>query len=97
MLADSSPARWNERRSRSARRADAKFDTASRYPNSNSLIVPLPHQRTPTRYVAPFNLAFNTRLGLFPCPELQENEDGLVRFGHRMVGTCEFETKNEIL
>ncbi len=50
-----------------------------------------------TRYVAPFNLAFNTQLGLFPWLELPENEDRLLRFGHAMVGTRQCETKNEIL
>ncbi|KAM5545244.1 hypothetical protein V8D89_001355 [Ganoderma adspersum] len=50
-----------------------------------------------TRYVAPFNVAFNTHLGVFPWLELPENEHRLVRFGHGMVGTCQCETKNEIL
>ena len=49
------------------------------------------------RYVAPFNLAFNTQLGFFPWFELPENEGRLSRFGHGMVGTRQGEVKNQIL
>ena len=55
-------------------------------------------KQTPvTRYATPFNLAFGTELGFFPWLELPENERRLVRFGHGMVGTRQFETKDEIL
>ncbi|KAM5545248.1 hypothetical protein V8D89_001359 [Ganoderma adspersum] len=49
------------------------------------------------RYVAPFNVAFNTQLGLFSWFELSGNESRLVRFGHGMVGTRQCETKHEVL
>ena len=50
-----------------------------------------------TRYVTPFNLAFNTQLGLFTWFELPGNEGRLLRFGHAMVGTRQCEVKNQIL
>ena len=50
-----------------------------------------------TRYVAPFNLAFNTQLGYFPWLELPENEGRFVRFGHAMTGTRQWEIKHQIL
>ena len=50
-----------------------------------------------TRYVSPFNLAFDTQLGFFPWFELPENEGRLLRFGHAMVGTRQCEVKNQIL
>ena len=52
---------------------------------------------TRTRYVAPFNLAFNTQLGYFPWLELPENEGRFVRFGHAMTGTRQWEIKDQIL
>ena len=52
---------------------------------------------TRTRYIAPFNLAFNTQLGYFPWLELPENEGRFVRFGHAMTGTRQWEIKNQIL
>ncbi|KAI1787144.1 S-adenosyl-L-methionine-dependent methyltransferase [Ganoderma leucocontextum] len=50
-----------------------------------------------TRYIAPFNFAFNTQLGYFPWLELPENEGRFVRFGHVMTGTRQWEIKNQIL
>ena len=46
---------------------------------------------------APFNLAFNTKLGYFPWLELPENKGRLNRFGHAMTGTRQWETKDGIL
>ena len=52
---------------------------------------------TCTRYVAPFNVAFNTQLGLFSWFELPGNESRFRRFGHAMVGTRQYEIKKEVL
>lgn len=49
------------------------------------------------KWVAPFNLAFNTRLGYFDWLELLENVGRLNRFGHAMTGTRQWETKDSIL
>ncbi|OSC97043.1 S-adenosyl-L-methionine-dependent methyltransferase [Trametes coccinea BRFM310] len=49
------------------------------------------------KYVAPFNLAFDTQLGFFPWLELPENRSRLERFGHAMTGTRQWETKEGIL
>ena len=46
---------------------------------------------------APFNLAFNTKLGYFPWLELQENVGRFTRFGNAMTATRQWETQNEIL
>lgn len=51
----------------------------------------------PVSYVAPFNLAFNTKLGFFPWLELPENRSRLERFGHAMTGTRQWETKEGVL
>ena len=53
---------------------------------------------TRTRYVAPFNLAFNTQLGYFPWLELPgENEGRFVRFGHARTGVRQWEIKTQVL
>ncbi|RPD58012.1 S-adenosyl-L-methionine-dependent methyltransferase [Lentinus tigrinus ALCF2SS1-7] len=49
------------------------------------------------KWVAPFNLAFNTQLGYFPWLEQPGNEARFNRFGHAMTGTRQWETKNFIL
>ncbi|KAI0653620.1 S-adenosyl-L-methionine-dependent methyltransferase [Cubamyces menziesii] len=49
------------------------------------------------RYLTPFNLAFGTKLGFFQWLELPENRHRLVRFGHAMKGTSQWETKHEFL
>ncbi|KAI0762979.1 S-adenosyl-L-methionine-dependent methyltransferase [Fomes fomentarius] len=49
------------------------------------------------KWVAPFNLAFNTKLGYFDWLELPENIGRLNRFGHAMTGTRQWETKDGIL
>ena len=49
------------------------------------------------RYVAPWNVAFDTPLGPWPWYELPGNEGRLVRFGHAMVGTRQCEVVHEIL
>ncbi|KAI0364842.1 S-adenosyl-L-methionine-dependent methyltransferase [Pilatotrama ljubarskyi] len=49
------------------------------------------------QYTAPFNLAFDTKLGFFPWLELPENRSRLERFGHAMTGTRQWETKEGIL
>ncbi|PIL29528.1 hypothetical protein GSI_08336 [Ganoderma sinense ZZ0214-1] len=74
-----------EKRSVSGR-TEANFDCCR-----DAAVVPQ------TRYFAPFNLAFNTELGLFPWLELPGNEGRLVRFGHAMAGTREHETESQIL
>ncbi|OJT12731.1 Sterigmatocystin 8-O-methyltransferase [Trametes pubescens] len=48
-------------------------------------------------HVAPFNLAFDTKLGFFPWLELPENRSRLERFGHAMTGTRQWETKEGVL
>ncbi|KAH9888543.1 S-adenosyl-L-methionine-dependent methyltransferase [Cubamyces lactineus] len=45
----------------------------------------------------PFSLAFGTTMGFFQWLELPENRYRLVRFGHAMKGTSQWETKNEVL
>lgn len=50
-----------------------------------------------TKWVAPFNLAFNTPLGYFEWLELPENAARFNRFGHAMTGTRQWETKDGIL
>ncbi|KAI0737217.1 S-adenosyl-L-methionine-dependent methyltransferase [Daedaleopsis nitida] len=50
-----------------------------------------------TKWVAPFNLAFNTPLGYFEWLELPENTARFNRFGHAMTGTRQWETKDGIL
>ncbi|PIL29529.1 hypothetical protein GSI_08337 [Ganoderma sinense ZZ0214-1] len=47
--------------------------------------------------VAPFNLAFNTGLGYFSWLELPENAGRLARFARGMVGSRQFEAKDQIL
>ncbi|KAH9925876.1 S-adenosyl-L-methionine-dependent methyltransferase [Epithele typhae] len=46
---------------------------------------------------APFNLAFETKLGYFPWLELPENKDRLNRFGHAMTGTRQWDVQGGIL
>ena len=46
---------------------------------------------------APFNLAFDTKLGFFPWLELPQNKARRTRFGHAMTGTRQWETKDGIL
>ena len=80
---------------RSLRRTDVNFDYRAAQPEDKSA-AGAPEGQV-TRYVAPFNLAFNTQLGYFPWLELPENEDRFVRFGHAMTGTRQWEIKNQIL
>ncbi|KAI0359496.1 S-adenosyl-L-methionine-dependent methyltransferase [Trametes cingulata] len=48
-------------------------------------------------HIAPFHLAFDTKLNFFPWLELPENRSRLERFGHAMTGTRQWETKEGIL
>ena len=79
----------------SLHRTDTNFDYRAAPPEDKSTSISAGGQIT--RYVAPFNLAFNTQLGYFPWLELPENEDRFVRFGHAMTGTRQWEIKNQIL
>ncbi|KAI0780304.1 S-adenosyl-L-methionine-dependent methyltransferase [Fomes fomentarius] len=62
-------------------------------------LAPASDTNTPvlTEWVAPFNVAFNTRLDFFEWIELPGNEGRLVRFKHAMRGSRHYETKNGIL
>ncbi|KAM5545250.1 hypothetical protein V8D89_001361 [Ganoderma adspersum] len=78
--------------------SDANFHyRAPRPPKGPGQSAAAPPEGSVTHYETPFNLAFNTQLGLFPWLELPENEGRLVRFGHAMTGTGQRETKNQIL
>ena len=86
---------WALPNKRSLHRTDTNFDYRAAPPEDKSASISAGGQII--RYVAPFNLAFNTQLGYFPWLELPENEDRFVRFGHAMTGTRQWEIKNQIL
>ena len=95
---------WALPEKRDAGRINTNFDYQAPPPElgaaQSAASAPDPEESGPTavtRYVAPFNLAFDTQLGLFSWLELPGNEGRLVRFGHGMVGTRQCETKDEIL
>ncbi|KAI1787796.1 hypothetical protein LXA43DRAFT_682734 [Ganoderma leucocontextum] len=90
---------WALPENRLTGRTDTNFDHRSPPPEleAQSAAGPTPTESAITRYVAPFNVAFNTQFGYFPWPELPENEGRFVRFGHAMTGTRQWEIKNQIL
>ena len=95
---------WALPEKRMAGRTDANFDCQAHPPElpagADQSSAPASTEQDEvvvTRYVAPFNLAFNTQLGLFLWFELPGNEGRLLRFGHAMVGTRQCEVKNQIL
>ena len=55
------------------------------------------HPNRKVKHATPFNLAFGTDLRFFQWLELPENRHRLIRFGHAMKGTSQWETKNEVL
>ncbi|KAM5545078.1 hypothetical protein V8D89_001189 [Ganoderma adspersum] len=92
------PTKWALPEKRATGRAHANFDAARRCPNWNSLTVPLPQRRALRRATFRRSTSRSTQLGFSSWLKLPENEGRLVwRFGHGMVGTRQFENKNENL
>ena len=82
------------------RGTDTNFDYRAPSPELGQLQFPAgsdAEAAPTTRYAAPFNIAFNTHLGMFPWLELPENKSRLVRFSHGIAGTRQCEAENEIL